>query len=195
MLESANATLYDLYGIFDIDREFDDCVDIESIMGFNVIGGYDDFMRYIGTDKPSVFFAIGSNEKRKCLYEDLRMRGISMPNLISEYSRVSKFAVTGEANFIAPFAHIGPLAKVGSCNIFNTASNIEHEVTIGSFNHIAPGSTILGRSSVGDNCLIGANSSVLPGLSIPSRTTIGAGAVVIKSPLNLNAKLVGVPAR
>ncbi len=140
------------------------------------------------------FVAIGDNQKRHKISQQLEAIGYTFFNAISPSAFISPHAQLGEGIAVMPGATIGPNAKIGSGCIINTNASVDHDDQIGEYCHIAPGVTICGTVAIGDETFIGAGAKVIDGITIGSGNMIGAGAAVIKDLPN-NCTAVGVPAK
>jgi sugar O-acyltransferase (sialic acid O-acetyltransferase NeuD family) len=127
-----------------------------------------------------LFLAIGDNAIRKKYFDKFKHK-IKTPNLISEYSSISRYSKLGIANFFNHFCFIGPNSIIGNNNIINTKSLVEHDVKIGSHCHIGPCVKIGGASTIGDNVMCGLGSIIINKINICSNVTIGAGSIVTKN--------------
>lgn len=180
---------YEPIGI--IDEKFKKA---ESIMSIPIIGDLSLLDELYQERVKTVFIATGNNAKRKSLFDLVKSIGFKTPNLISQKTNISKFALLGTANVICPFSNIGPMVKIGNNNIINTHSNIEHETQIGHHCHIGPNASISGRSKLGDLSFLGAGATVIEKINISSETLVGAGSVIIEDIKEPGYMYAGVPA-
>lgn len=164
----------------------------ELILGHQVEGIYKN-TELVNFKNQIIFLAIGDNQKRKKIYDNLKMI-VNLKNLVSKKSYLSRSIKIGKANFINNFAYIGQEVEIGNNNIFNTCCIIEHEVKIGNNCHIAPGVKIGGRSVISDNVFIGIGCSIIDNIKICKNVTIGAGSVVVKD-INSPGVYYGSPAK
>ena len=163
----------------------------EKILGCNVVGSLNDFLKEKNTE---VYLAIGDNNLRMQIFKKLKKLKIKLPNLISNDASMSKFFNIGVGNFINKQAFIGPDVIIGNNNIINTRSVLEHQTTLGSNSHIGPKSIIGGHVKIGNNVLIGLGSKVINNVKICNNCIIGAGSVVTKN-INKPGTYVGIPAK
>lgn len=140
------------------------------------------------------FVAVGNNQIRKRIYENLSQEIGTPINAIHANAVVSSSVKLGNGVMICPNSVINTFAKIGDGVICNTACIIEHECTIGDYAHIAPGSTLAGNVTIGAYSFIGANSVVKQGVKIGKDVTVGAGCVVIKD-IPDGVTVVGNPAK
>jgi len=181
---------WDIQGVVDISYHQQE----EDILGVPVVGGVDLLSLY-NCKEIFLAVAIGDNDQRKSLIEEIVQRGFDIPNIVHPSAHVSRSVTIGTGNYIGPMAHLGPCVTIGNGNIINTHANIEHETVIGSYNHIAPSSVLCGRVCVEEQVLVGANATVLDGRCIVEKATIGAGSVITKNIVEQGLTVVGVPGR
>lgn len=139
----------------------------------------------------SICIAIGNNEIRKQLTEQLKME---YPNFVHESAVIYPSAILGAGNVIFPLAVIDAAVQIGNHCIINNQATVSHNVRIGDFVHIAIQAAIAGGVVIGEGTLIGAGSVILPDVTIGKWATIGAGAVVTKDVPD-NAVVYGNPAK
>jgi len=141
------------------------------------------------------FIAIGNNNVRKSIYNNLAIRNLLPINAIHATSVIDDTVdLSAHGIMISPNVTINAFAKIGIGAICNTYSIIEHECIIGDFAHIAPGAVLCGNVKVGENSFVGAKSVVRENITIGKNVIIGAGSVVVKD-IPDNVKVVGNPAR
>lgn len=138
--------------------------------------------------------AIGDNQIRSKLFNDLVGQGSNLSPLIAENAYLGKDSRLDDGVFVANEAYIGPMVSIGENTIINTRSLIEHECKIGKHCHISINATLAGKCKIGDFVMIGANATVIDGISICSHTIIGAGAVVVAD-ITEPGIYVGIPAK
>ncbi|MCX7123584.1 MAG: acetyltransferase [Gammaproteobacteria bacterium] len=176
---------------------FDDSVNkIKKILlGYSVLGARQELLAYHQTNKKArVLVAIGANQTRQKIYQELRMQGMQMGQAIHADAIVASGVILGGGLMMMARAVINPDAKIGDNVIINTGAIIEHDCVIGDHGHVAPGAVLCGGVTVGELTLIGAGAIILPGVKIGSSCIIGAGAVVTQD-LPDGKVSVGIPAR
>jgi sugar O-acyltransferase (sialic acid O-acetyltransferase NeuD family) len=141
------------------------------------------------------FIAIGDNQQRNKIYNNLLQKKILPVNAIHPSAVIDQSATIAEHGvMIAANVSINPLAAIGTGAICNTGCIIEHECTVGKFAHIAPGAVLCGNVKIGDGTFVGANAVIRQGISVGKNAMIGAGAVVVKDVPD-NVTVIGVPAK
>ena len=163
----------------------------EKILGNNVVGSLNDFVKYKNKE---VYLAIGDNSLRKKVFIFLKKKKINFPNLISQDAMVSEYFKKGVGNFINKKAFIGTEVSIGNNNIINTGSVLEHQIKIGSHSHVGPKAILGGHVKIGNNVLIGLGAKIINNIKICNNCTIGVGAVVTKN-ITIPGNYAGVPAK
>jgi UDP-perosamine 4-acetyltransferase len=166
----------------------------ESVCGIPVLGDDKWLISEQAQGITAVFLAIGENQTRKRLFNDVRSMGIPVLTVIHPTASIAGTARVGAGAVILAHAVINPDASLGDDVIVNTGVIVEHDCTVGAHSHIAPGAILCGGVHVGESTLIGAGAVVREGCSIGSDVVVGAGAVVIKDVLS-STTVVGSPAR
>lgn len=162
-------------------------------------------LRYLGTENSEAgmaaieahgcFIAIGDNQIRKKIYENLQKGNLASTNAIHPAAVVDpSVKIAPHAVMIAANVTINPLASIGIGAICNTGCIVEHECIVGEFAHIGPGAVLCGNVTIGRGTFVGANAVIRQGISIGNNAMIGAGAVVVKDVPD-NATVIGVPAK
>jgi sugar O-acyltransferase (sialic acid O-acetyltransferase NeuD family) len=145
--------------------------------------------------KNNFFIAIGDNQTRRKIYENLSIKNLNPINAIHPSAIICPTAIIGKYGvLVSAGTIINPLSKIGNAVICNTGSIIEHDCIIGDFAHIAPGTILCGNVVIGENTFIGAGSVIKQGISIGKNVVVGAGSVVIKD-IPDNATAYGNPAQ
>lgn len=140
-----------------------------------------------------IFLAVGDNEKRKNLYNELKDE-YNFINCIHPNAKIESNSSVGRGVFIGSGAIIGAEVEISDNVIINNGVIISHETKIGANSHLGPGVNIAGRVSIGDDTFIGIGSSIIDDLNIGDNVVIGAGSVVIDN-IEDNVKVVGTPAK
>ncbi|EGK8212107.1 UDP-N-acetylbacillosamine N-acetyltransferase [Campylobacter coli] len=175
------------------------CADVAMSLGYKECIFLDDFKGKkfeISLPKYDVFIAIGNNEIRKKLFNQISDSGFKIVNLIHKSTIISQSVDIAEdaGILIMPYVVVNARAKIEKGVILNTSSVIEHECIVGEFSHISVGAKCAGNVKIGKNCFLGINSCVLPNLSLADDSILGGGATLVKSQSEKGV-FVGVPAK
>lgn len=176
-------------GISEI-RIFDDDPNLKGkkILGFEVVGSC---LEVSQSGLNNSVFAIGSNQTRKKLHQELSTSWLS---LIHPQAYVHESVRIGKGAVVFAGAVVQPDSTIGDHSIINTSSSIDHDGIVGNFVHLAPGVHLAGNVTIGDGAFLGVGVSVIPGINIGEWATVGAGATVVEplAPFNL---YIGTPAK
>lgn len=85
--------------------------------------------------------------------------------------------------------------EIGENCIIAHGTKIGHGCSIGDYTHFSNNVTVPGNVDIGSFSFIGAGAIFRPQVSIGERTIVAAGAVVVKSVLESDCLLIGVPAK
>lgn len=163
-------------------------------LGLESLGGDDALRRIVADGTDDVFVAIGDNQRRAAITDELSSAGARFAPAISPAATVSPTAAIAPGVLVMPGAVVNALAELGPGVIVNTGASVDHECIVGAFAHLAPRSALAGSVQVGDGAFVGIGAVVIPGRSLGAWSVVGAGAVVIDD-VPEGATAVGVPAR
>lgn len=141
-----------------------------------------------------VIVAIGDNERRRAVFEELAGRGFEFASAVHRNACVADTVKIGRGVLVAAGVVVNSDARIGDDAILNTGCTIDHDCVIGAHAHVGPGVNVCGTVSIGDGTLIGVGSSVIPNVTIGAHVLVGAGAAVTGD-LPDGAKVGGVPAK
>jgi sugar O-acyltransferase (sialic acid O-acetyltransferase NeuD family) len=179
-------------GEWDSIAFLDDNTNVESVLGFPVLGAAVEAEKYFHDS--DIFVGIGNNEVRASFLSDLEEEGIRCPILVHPSAVVSDSVNIEHGTVIMAGVIINPRTSIGKGCILNTGCTVDHDCTVKDYVHISPGSHIGGTVTIEDYCWLGIGSVVINDLHIGPHCIIGAGAVVIED-LTGYGQYVGVPAR
>lgn len=166
---------YEIIGIIDIKEKLG-----SDILGYKVIGTDED-IKDLKKDVEYAFITIGhirNAEKRKHLYNLLKINNFKIPTIISPKAYVSKHAKVGEGTIIMHGAIVNAGAIIGKNCIVNSMALIEHDAVVGDFCHISTGAIVNGGVKVGDFTFLGSNAVTKQYIEIPQNSFIKAGSLV-----------------
>jgi sugar O-acyltransferase (sialic acid O-acetyltransferase NeuD family) len=162
------------------------------ILGFPVLDRATNFENYLWKFKEA-FVAIGHNQSRLILLNQLINSGFDIPVIIHPNSIVSEYSNIGAGTSIHAGAVINPDVVVGKGSIINTSATIDHDCNIGDGVHISPGSHVGGTTIIKNLTWVGIGSSISNNLSIGRKVIVAGGAMVIKDVPD-DVMVAGVPA-
>ena len=140
------------------------------------------------------FIAIGHNAKRKCWYDRLTERGLSLINVIDPTALISPHAEIGNGNFFGKLSIVNHGSKVGNNCVINTRALIEHGCIIENHVNVSTNATLNGDVNACEGCFIGSGTVINGQVSIGKWSLVGSGAVVIRN-VKDNTTVVGIPAK
>ena len=142
----------------------------------------------------AVVVAIGDNDRRDELIQELEMKGVTLPTIVHPRAMISEHAVVNRGCVVMAGAIVNYGAQVGVGSILNTGCTVDHDCVLGRAVHISPGVNLAGGVTVGDRVWVGIGACVREGVNIGRRSIIGAGAVVVDD-VRDGVCAMGVPAR
>lgn len=173
---------------------FDDARESDSSMNgcWSVVGKVEDFF-LSATSYDGVVVAIGNNEIRGKMCEDIIAKNINLVSLIHSAAVVSRYAQICSGSVIMAGAVINAYAVIGRGAIVNTIASVDHDCYLDAYVHISPGAHLAGGVTIGSKTWVGIGACVKQQVTIGAQVTVGAGAVVVKN-IPDNLTVVGVPA-
>lgn len=145
-------------------------------------------------DHDAVLLAIGDNERRQRLFEQLRARGEQFVIARHPTAIIAPDVRIGPGTMICAGVIINTGSTIGMNVILNTGCTVDHHNHIGDHAHIAPGSHLGGDVEVRAGAMVGIGATVMPQRTVGSWAVVGAGALVNRD-LRAHVVAVGVPAR
>jgi len=176
-------------GLIDDYREKGDCT-----LGYNVLGGYDCLKGLLEAGIRNIFIAVGDNNARKKLAEQVLNMGFKFVSIIHPFSSIGKNACIEEGAVILQGAVLDPSVHVGKGVIVGDRVAVGHDSKLGDFSHLAGGVFFGANSDLGECSFIGIGAIVISNTHIGSNVYIGAGSLVTKDIID-DVKAVGSPAR
>lgn len=166
-----------------IEGFFDDANQEDEFLGVKILGGMDALLSNARVREAGVFVAIGDNQKRRTVCEQLKTAGFSLPRVIHPSAWVAPSARLGSGNLVLAGACIGTRTRIGAFNLIFPGVCFSHHNEVGDFNFFAPNVSIGGYTRLASNCHIGMNSVIEPyiqvqsGFHCPPLTTVQGKAV------------------
>lgn len=189
VIDILNYNSYKVIGIVDENKE----IHGTDIMGITVLGGKEVLINHAHRIS-NAFVAIGNNNIRVKIGEELKQLGYKLITAIHHNASVAESVRLGEGSMVAAGGIINPDAKIGSHVIINTGATVDHDCVIANGAHISPGANLAGNVSVGTNSHIGIGASIIQSINIGDDVVVGAGAVVVKD-IESDVTAYGVPAK
>ncbi len=143
----------------------------------SVVGKTADMHRLIGEYRQAVV-AIGDNERRLELLEELANCGYQVPTLIHPRAWLSRYSQVGSGTVVLPGAVVNRGVKLGKGCIVNINSSIDHDCDIGDGVHVGTGATIRSLVRISKASLIGARACVRQGSFLGERCILSDGEVI-----------------
>ena len=182
---------YTIVGIIDIAARRG-----KSVLGYEIIGNDSDLSAIIKKVRNFLITIgqINSCQKRKSMYDMIKILGGTLPTIVSPLAYVSPHAMVEEGTIIMHYATVNAGATVGKNCILNTRSLVEHDVTVGDNCHLSTAATVNGGVCIGSDCFIGSNATVREQVKIGAGCIVGAGSLVLKDLVGQGV-YIGAPAR
>jgi sugar O-acyltransferase (sialic acid O-acetyltransferase NeuD family) len=186
----------DQMGIYQIVGLVDDSLELKGTVrgGYAVIGNKDDLAGMSGAGIDGVIVAVGDNNRRKLVCEEVARMGFTLISAIHPSAVIGSRVRIGAGTLVVAGVVVNVDAEIGEDVIVNTGATIDHDCRIGAHAHLSPGVHLAGRVSVGALTHIGIGAVVLPNLTIGQNCIVGAGAVV-RDNIPDNVVVVGNPAK
>lgn len=156
------------------------------------IGKVTDFEKYINDS--DFIVAIGNNQARFNIQENLIRNGANVVTLIHPKAVVSKTAVIGKGTVLMAGTVINANTKIGNGCIINTSASVDHDCIVNDYTHISVGAHLAGTVNIGQNTFIGIGAVISNNITITENCVIGAGAAVVNNILEPGT-YTGVPAK
>lgn len=170
----------------------DDDESIKSSMGIEVVGKSIEAFKHINDCE--IFVAIGNNETREKVQENLEAKGATVPFLVHPTAVIGRDVELASGTVFMAGVVINSSTKIGKGCIVNTGATIDHDNYLGEYVHLSPGVHLGGTVKIGRNTWLGIGSVVSNNLEITKGCIFGAGAVVVKD-ITEPGTYVGIPAR
>ncbi|MGB5418596.1 acetyltransferase [Algibacter sp.] len=164
------------------------------ILGYKIVGYRNDISHLQEAKIMSCFVAIGDNQLRAKITEDLISKGFKIATIAHPAANVMNNSPIGHGTMIHAQAVIGADSKIGKGTIISALTCIGHDSNIGDYCHITPGVLLGGNVTIGDFSFLGLGSAVLPGVKIGKNVQVAANSVVNKDQED-NVIVAGNPAR
>lgn len=155
----------------------DDREELNEVMGFKVIGKLKDYSKLIHEYKYA-FVAIGNNEKRIELINELEKAGFNIPTIIHPKACVSKYSTIDKGAVVLPGAVVNTSTKIGKGCIININTVVDHDCEIDYGVHISSGAVVRSMVKIGKLSSIGAGACVKSGTKLKDRFELLEGKTI-----------------
>ncbi|MDK2946235.1 MAG: hypothetical protein PWQ85_1011 [Geotoga sp.] len=170
----------------------DDNEELNHVNGYKVIDRLKNYRLY-KDEYENAFVAIGNNQIRLRLINELLKAGFSIPVLIHPKATISNNVFIDIGTVVMAGAVINTNTVIGKGCIINTSSSVDHDCVLGDGVHISPGAHVGGTVHIGRCTWVCIGSSISNNITIGENVVIAAGAVVIRD-IRDNVMVAGVPA-
>lgn len=167
----------ELEGIWDNIGFLDDRVDVNMVLGHNIIGKMDDYKKF-ADQYESAIVCIGNNEKRLELIKDILKMGYKVPAIIHPKSSISKYCDIGYGSVILAGAVINTGTKIGRGCIININSCVDHDCQINDGTHVCSGAVVRSMCKIGGLSYIGAGAVVKSETILKEKSVLKDGMVI-----------------
>lgn len=171
----------------------DDNKELKEVNGHRVIGLINDYKSY-KSQYEYAFVAIGNNQLRLSIIEELIKNGYEIPVLIHPFTAVSNKVDIDIGTVIVAGTIINTNTSIGKGCIINTTSSVGHDCIVKDGVHISPGVNIGGTTTIGKCSWICIGSSVINNTYIGDYAVVASGASVIGD-INDKVLVGGTPAK
>lgn len=180
---------YEIIGLIDKDYKKK-----KKVLEYDVIGDDSIISKLYARGIKNAFVAIGDNELRHRISENLVSIGFSIVTAISKAAYVADSVRLGYGVAVMPGAVINSDTIIGNNVIINTNASIDHDCNIGDSCHIAPGANLSGNVSIGAGSFLGTGCKVRDGMNIGEWSVVGVGSAVVKD-IPSYSLAYGIPAK
>lgn len=155
----------------------DDNNEVDKIYDFSIIGKVKDYKIFKNKYKYA-FVAIGNNEVRLKLIDELLKEGFIVPVIIHPRATVSKYSKIELGTVALSGSIVNVNCSIGKGCILNINSTLDHDSNLGDGVHISSGSVIRSMVNIGKLSTIRAGACITQGKIIEKNTIINAGIVI-----------------
>lgn len=155
----------------------DDNNKLDSIYNFPMMGKVINYKNLKDKYKYA-FVAIGNNEVRIRILDDILKEGFIVPIIIHPKATVSNYSKIGLGTIVLSGAIVNVNSYIGRGCILNINSTLDHDSTLGDGVHISSGAVVGSMVNIGELSTIKAGACITQGNVIEKHTIINPGIVI-----------------
>jgi len=169
---------------------YDDIYKEHHFCNIPVIGPIKSLLSSPDAAKKGVFIAIGDNQNRRKIFEEIISINIPIINIIDPLAIIELNVQIGYGNLIMAGAYIGVKTLLGNGNLIFPGVSLTHHNKVGDFNFFSPNASVGGYSVINDECKIAMNCSVAPYVNVETQTLSQPCSLISGNPLALEINLL-----
>lgn len=155
----------------------DDNEKIEKIYDFPIVGSVNEYKKF-KDEYEYAFVAIGDNNARIKLIEELIKEGFKVPKIIHPRASVSKYSKIDIGTVVLSGSIVNVNAFIGRGCILNINSTVDHDSIIEDGVHISSGAIIRSMVNIGELTTIKAGACITQGKIVEKNIIIDSGIVI-----------------